>query len=326
MNRSNIIRATAIACLLVLSTACQQVAVSENARNRASRGTKATTGAGEQSGVYGPPAKLGVISNKEISESSGIVSSRTTPGVYWTHNDSGGGPFLYALDQQGANKGVWRVTGATSRDWEDIAVGPGPVQGTNYLYIGDIGDNRGTRTEIIVNRVPEPLVTPADASSSRTNPISTSDAEIIRLRYPDGNYDSEALLVHPRSGNIYVVTKIPLGDPMIYEAKAPFAVGKTTTMVRVGVLSMPGFLGGLVTGGDISPDGMRVALCDYDQGYELVLPDANAPFNQIWKQPLIAIDLGERKQGEAIGYRLDGRALLATSEGKRAPLLQVERR
>jgi len=82
----------------------------------------------------------------------------------------------------------------------------------------------------------------------------------------------------------------------------------------------------LVTGGDISPDGLRVALCDYTQGYELVLTDAKTPFNQIWKQPLVAIELGERKQGEAIGYRLDGRALLATSEGKRSPLLQVERR
>lgn len=326
MNRSSIIRATALACLLVLSTACQQVAVSENARNRASRETRATTGAGEQSRVYGPPVRVGVISHKEISESSGIVSSRSTPGVYWTHNDSRGGPFLYALDQQGAHKGAWRVTGASSRDWEDIAVGPGPVQGASYLYIGDIGDNRGTRTEIIVYRVPEPLVTPADASSSKANPISTSDAEIIRLRYPDGNYDSESLLVHPRSGSIYVVTKIPLGDPLVYEAKAPFSIGKTTTMVRVGVLSMPGFFGGLVTGGDISPDGFRVALCDYNQGYELVLTDAKIPFNQIWKQPLVATDLGARKQGEAIGYRLDGRALLATSEGKRSPLLQVERR
>ena len=128
------------------------------------------------------------------------------------------------------------------------------------------------------------------------------------------------------SGNLYVVTKVPLGDPLIYEAQAPLVTGKTITMVRVGKLSLPGFFGGLITGGDISPDGLRVALCDYDQGYELVLPDASAAFNQIWKQPLAAINLGERKQGEAIGYRLDGRALLATSEGRRAPLIQVERR
>jgi hypothetical protein len=82
----------------------------------------------------------------------------------------------------------------------------------------------------------------------------------------------------------------------------------------------------MITGGDISPDGSRVALCDYVDGYELVLPDARIAFDQIWKQPLKPVDLGKRKQGESIGYRLDGRALLATSEGVHPPLIEVVRR
>lgn len=326
MTRRTLSKAIALVFLVSCVSACQQVAVSENVSGNGSPRNTAESGVRQQSEVYGPPAKLGVLSHKEVTESSGIVASRTTPGVYWTHNDSGDGPFLYAFDDRGAHKGVWRVVGAMARDWEDVGAGPGPVRGTNYLYIGDIGDNRGTRAEITVYRVPEPLVTTAHASSFKTTPIPTEAAEIIRLRYPDGNYDAEALLVHPRTGNLYVVTKIPLGDPLIYEAQAPLGIGKPTTMVRVGEINLPGFFGGLITGGDISPDGRRVALCGYDQGYELVLTDASAPFNSIWKQTLRAIDLGERKQGEAITYRLDGRALLATSEGRRATLIQVVRR
>ena len=69
-----------------------------------------------------------------------------------------------------------------------------------------------------------------------------------------------------------------------------------------------------------------MALCDYVQGYEIALPDASAEFDRIWKQPLTPIALGQREQGEAIGYRLDGKALIATSEGRRAPLIQVVRR
>jgi hypothetical protein len=325
MTRPNILASIAIACLLVSMTACQQVAVSEGSRDGAPP-RKASGAAAGRAEVYGSPVKLGVLSHKEIKESSGIVSSRTTSGLYWTHNDSGDGPFLYAFESNGAHKGVWRVTGATARDWEGIAAGPGPKRGTNYLYIGDIGDNRGLREEIRVYRLREPLVTSADASSSKANPIATEDAEIIRLRYPDGDYDAETLLVHPRNGNIYIVTKIPLGNPLIYEARAPLGTGEPTTMVRVGEINLPGLFGGLITGGDISPDGLRVALCDYNQGYELVLADVSTPFNAVWKQPLTEIDMGKRKQGEAIGYRLDGRALLATSEGKRAPLIQVERR
>jgi hypothetical protein len=82
----------------------------------------------------------------------------------------------------------------------------------------------------------------------------------------------------------------------------------------------------MITDGAISPDGTRVVLCDYIQGYELVLSGPQADFNSIWKQPLLVIGLGERAQGEAITYRLDGRALLATSEGLPAPLFEITRR
>src|ERR1700741_3966146 len=76
--------------------------------------------------VYGPPTTIANIKEKSISESSGLVASRTTPGVYWTHNDSGDGPFIYAFDTRGNSRGIFRVTGAQARDWEDIAIGPGP--------------------------------------------------------------------------------------------------------------------------------------------------------------------------------------------------------
>jgi len=79
----------------------------------------------------------------------------------------------------------------------------------------------------------------------------------------------------------------------------------------------------VITGGNISPDGRRVALCDYFQGYEMALPAGAANFDVIWNQRMTGFDLGKRKQGESITYRLDGKALLATSEGKQSPLIQV---
>jgi hypothetical protein len=66
-----------------------------------------------------------------------------------------------------------------------------------------------------------------------------------------------------------------------------------------------------------------VALCDYFQGYELVLPEGASNFVDIWKQRMIGFDLGKRKQGESITYRLDGKALLATSEKSPSPFIQV---
>ena len=281
--------------------------------------TKTTTASN-----YGASTQLARLKDKAVKESSGLAASRRFPGVYWTHNDSGDGPFIYAFDTRGNGRGTWRVTGATANDWEDVAAGPGPKPDVSYLYIGDIGDNQSKRSEIVIYRVPEPELSKGTVSKSKA--AATAASEAIRLRYPDGSHDAEALLVHPATGNLYIITKTPFANPGIYEAAAPLALGSTITLNRVGTLEVPSLLGGIITGGAISPDGRRVVFCDYLQGYEAVLAEKKAAFNTIWKEPLASISLGSRKQGEAITYRLDGKALLMTSEGSPMPLFQVERR
>jgi len=272
---------------------------------------------------YGPPRTIATLKDKSISESSGLVASRSTPGAYWTHNDSGDGPFIYAFDVRGSSLGTFRVASAQARDWEDISIGPGPQPGKSYLYIGDIGDNQEARAEIVVYRVAEPALTPNAKPAPKSRPQTTEPAEAIRLRYPDGKHDAETLLVNPITGNIYIATKVALRNPVVYEAAAPFNAGKVITMRRIGEIRVPSLFGGVLTGGSVSPDGRRVALCDYFQGYELVLPEGAKDFNDIWKERMTGFDLGKREQGEAIAYRLDGKAFLATSEGKQSSLIEV---
>ena len=273
--------------------------------------------------AYGPPTTIATLKDASISESSGIVASRTNPGAYWTHNDDG--TFIYAFDTRGESLGVFRVSGARALDWEDIAIGPGPQPDKSYLYIGDIGDNNAARSEIVVYRLPEPTPSAETSKQTKARPGLTEPAEAIRLRYPDGKFDAEVLLVHPATGNIYIVTKVAVRDPVVYEAAAPLDTGKVITMRRIGEIHVPSLFGGVLTGGSISPDGRRVAFCDYFQGYEVVLPANSSDFNDIWKEKMTGFDLGKREQGEAITYRLDGKALLATSEGSAAPLIQVLR-
>ena len=274
---------------------------------------------------YSAATTVGKIKNQAVTESSGLVASRTTPGAYWTHNDSGDGPFIYAFDTTGETLGVFKVTNASARDWEDISAGPGPQPNKSYLYAGDIGDNNENRSEIIVYRFLEPDLKPTDKTSTKKQPRATEPAEAIRLKYPDGAHDAETLLVHPSTGNLYVMTKVAFKNPVVYEAAAPLNAGAVITLKRIGEVRVPSIFGGAITGGSISPDGRRVALCDYFQGYELVLPAESNNFDDIWKQKMTGFDFGKRKQGEAIAYRLDGNALLATSE-KEADLFQVERR
>jgi hypothetical protein len=291
-------------------------------RQRAEAAGLETLTAGAMPVVTATPVTLATLAERAVRESSGVVASRRNPGLFWTHNDSGDGPFVYAFDREGRARGTWRVAGAQARDWEDIAAGPGPERGQTYLYVGDIGDNDRAREFVVIYRFPEPQVGADETSAGAPAARETQPAEAIRVKYPDRAYNAEALLVHPLTGDLYIVTK-GAESAGVYKLAAPYAAGEVHTLARVAVLRGPDFFGVLVTGGDVSPDGTRVALCDYAQGYELTLPAGAKGFDDVWTQKPSAVPLGLRAQGEAIGYRLDGAAVLATSEKTPTPLIEV---
>ena len=267
---------------------------------------------------YGQPVVVAHLEDQSIAESSGLAASRLAPGLFWTHNDTRGGAVVHAFDRQGKSRGAWRVAGASVVDWEDIAAGPGPG-GRPYLYVGDIGDNDNNRAEVVVYRFPEPAVTDSAA------PSETEAAESVRLKFPDGPRDAETLLVHPRTGDIYVVNKTNTEAAGVYKLAAPRQFSGTHTLERVGSISRQGMMGKWFTGGDISPDGRRVVLCDNAGAYELELPAGNSNFDAVWSQPLAPVPLGERKQGEGVAYSHDGSSLFATSERLPTPLIEVAR-
>ncbi|HEX8500381.1 MAG TPA: hypothetical protein VF659_07320 [Pyrinomonadaceae bacterium] len=314
--------ALAVACTAACHSSSPSDRQMRQSKQRADAAGLAAQVAGAMPVVAATPVTLATLADRGVRESSGIVASRREPGVFWTHNDSGDGPLVYAFDREGRARGTFRVEGAQARDWEDIAAGPGPERGASYLYAGDIGDNGREREFVVVYRFPEPAVGPYAAGADGAQPRATAPAEAIRLKYPDGARNAEALLVHPRTGDLYVVTKAA-DSAGVYKLAAPFSAEGVNTLARVAVLKGPDFFGTLVTGGDISPDGTRVALCDYAQGYELTLPAGAGNFDDVWTQRPAAVPLGLRLQGEAVCYRLDGAALLATSEKAPTPLIEV---
>ncbi|MEJ7701234.1 MAG: hypothetical protein WKF71_16540 [Pyrinomonadaceae bacterium] len=133
---------------------------------------KTTTEKSHESGTpklvkdYRKGQVVGRIASDEITESSGLVASKCQENVLWTHNDSGGGAFIFAINSAGKKLGTFRVKGATNVDWEDIATYKSPA-GECFLYIGDIGNNSRARNDLGVYVVEEPLVSKSDASSSK---------------------------------------------------------------------------------------------------------------------------------------------------------------
>lgn len=281
----------------------------------------------EQNRDYEAPVEIATLENQAINESSGIAASRRSKELFWTHNDSGDDAFLYAIDRQGKNRGVFRVKGAQAQDWEDIATWKDPKSGKSYIFVGDIGNNSKKRESLTVYRLLEPAIKPEQAATSKGKPAETEAAEAIKLHYPEGNFDAETLMIHPQTGDLYLITKVMNAAARVFKLKAPFMQQREATLVQVAEVQVPQAMKGFLTGGDISPDGRHVALCDYFAAYELTLPDHKGlAFDEIWKQPVQPINTGKRKQGEAICYSADGHALLATSEGLPCPLIEIVRR
>jgi hypothetical protein len=274
--------------------------------------------------AYEKPAVIARLESQEVDESSGLVASRCQENVFWTHNDSGDDAFIYAFDASGQNLGTWRVQGARNDDWEDIASFTDST-GNCLLYIGEIGNtNENRRLEHKIYRIREPRIEPAHVGTSRKNPLVTEPAEVLSFTYPDRAQDAETLLVHPQTGDIYLLTKdrsLPSG---VYRLRPQF--GSAAKAEKLADVSVPAVPNGYLTGGDISPDGSRVVLCDYSAAYELILPAGAASFDSIWSQRPTPIDLGERMQGEAVSYAAEGRSIFATSEKKRPPLIQAKRK
>lgn len=302
---------------LLPSTGCSSVSSSfDNSNNRSDK---------PLSRDYAEPKVIGEIKSDEIRESSGIAASRCSENVLWTHNDSGDKAFLYAINLSGEKLGTYKIPNAENKDWEDIAAFRAP-SGECFLYIGDIGNNELDRTELSIYILKEPRIDASHKGSSKKEPLITVNAEIVKFRYPDAAQNAETLMVHPESGDIYVVSKSMKDPAGVYKVDADKLSTSPIKAEKIAELKVPAVPNGFLTGGDVSPDGKGVVICDYFSAYELVLPDGEDDFDEIWKVAPLIIPIGERKQGEAVGYSIDGKSIFATSEKKDSPLIQVLRK
>lgn len=224
-----------------------------------------------------------------VDESSGLVVERD---VVHTVNDSGDGSFVYTVDRgTGETTGVTVFADEDPVDVEALAPGRG---GT--VWVADIGDNLRVRSSVEVHRLrPVPGGGRASASS-------------YRLRYPDGPHDAEALLVHPRTGRVLLVTKRPFVGGVVYRAPARMRPGQVHRMVRVAAVR------GMVTDGAFLPGGRRLVLRTYGAATVYRYPG----FGEV-----VTFGLPEQEQGEAVAVGPDGRIYLST-EGEHTDVLVTD--
>ncbi len=259
-----------------------------------------------------PQQKVAILKDKKIDEASGMAPSHIKSNCFWIHNDSGDEARIFLVNTKGETLQTVYIDEKV-RDCEDIASGIGYYKG-NYIYLGDIGDNRGERSGIDIyifneaelNRLPS--IALAKNYKKRT------------LLYEDGARDAECMMLDPIDSCLYVVTKRE-EHVRIYRASLQDVFLRETILLQ-NVAELPYTF---ITAGAISNDGKEVIIKNYASIYYWKRR-GKEPLYRCMQQPPQLIPYKREYQGEAVAFAADNSGFYTTTEGKDAPLLFFKRK
>ncbi len=288
--------------------------IDEQVRRKLARDEAMQNGADPSAIRYLPARQLAVLANQAIDESSGIAASRRTPGVFWTHNDSGSDARIYAFDTEGKDLGSCLLAGVQAYDWEDIT--SFTWNGKPYLLIGDTGNNGLAAAVQMLHLVEEPAVDEAKGVLVDTVPV----VQTIYYSYEDDHRNCEALAIDPADRTILLVTKERDGQCCVYALPWPENSSSQETALVARRIASPRVPS--ITGMDISADGRRAVLIAYLNAFEFTRGE-NEPWAKVFSRPPREIPVPDRLQGESICYGQDGKTIYLTSEKLPTPLLEI---
>ncbi len=261
---------------------------------------------------------LGEIRIPALDEASGIAASRKYKNILWSHNDGSQGK-IFAFDTQGNFIAEFKLSNSLihqDSDFEDIAIGPGPIDGIDYIYLGDIGDNDSKRKVKYVLRFPEPTI---DINNSSTNTQIIKNVDLLPFSYPDSARDSETLMIDPLTKDIYHVSKRET-FVAVYKMPYPQTIDKLNNLEKSNTLTIGKsfFDGSGVTGGDISPNGKEILLRDYQNVYYYYRNDNESIIDAFNRVPITISQYNLfpfiEPQGEAICWSFLGNGFFTTGE------------
>lgn len=247
------------------------------------------------------------LSDRSVTESSGLAISLRREGYFWTHNDSGDGPSLYAYDKKGRRAAKVKLKDVNANDWEDCCTFSSG--GKARLLVADCGDNGRQRSKIQLFLLDEP-----DPRESDT----VKKVSRITVRYPDGARDCEAVAVDSVRKTIVLLTKSFLPQSGVYVIPLPEQTQKafdiTVTATKVATVVLP-----LVTAADFDASTGDLWVTNYLQAFRFHASTRTQPLARQIKQLPDAFDLPRWRQVEAVAVDEDQNVWI-TSEGSPTPL------
>ncbi|MFL6091216.1 MAG: hypothetical protein ACJ71Z_13885 [Aeromicrobium sp.] len=236
------------------------------------------------------------LTDPRIDESSGLACSVAHPNVVYTLNDEDGPVFVIDASS-GETAGTFRIEGAKLGDPEALSLGP-----DGMLWIADIGANRGKKKAFALYALAEPG--PGDHG--------VLAAVKYRIAYPTGGRpDAEAFLVHPITGDGYVMTRQSSGR--LYR----FAAGQVEAGRKNTLELVASDLPARITDGCFTVDGRFALVRQQGRRKTVTVLDPTT-----W-QVVDEFSVPRLKQPESIAADPDGRHVWIGSEGVSSPLIRV---
>ena len=135
----------------------------------------------------------------QLNETSGLV---VIDGAVWTVLDSGNPPAVLQVDPlNGTVTRTVQLIGASNFDYEDITAD------ANWVYIGDFGNNSGSRTDLRIYRFPRSALEDVGIVSVQVEVIAFSFADQTDFTpaFNGTNFDCEAFVAMDDS--LFLFTK-----------------------------------------------------------------------------------------------------------------------
>lgn len=237
----------------------------------------------------------------DLEEASTLVASYGNPGKLWTLNDSGNSAEIFLINDKGQIEMTCKLNKVNNRDWEDIAIGPGPNDSTKYLYIGEIGDNDTKYDFKYLYRVVEPIF-------HGDKKISVGEFDTLVVSLPDGKRDMESITIDQNTGDLYLISKREEHVNLYKVSASALIPGDTLVPEKIGTLPFHN-----VVAVDFVSDSKELLIKTYDEIYYWQRPDSLSIQQVLLTEP-VKLNYKREPQGESIAWALDGSGFYTLSE------------
>jgi hypothetical protein len=232
--------------------------------------------------------------------------------LFWGFNDSGGEACVYGFSKTGNIKKEVKLKGVENEDWESI------TQDDKYIYIGDFGNNSGTRKNLkilkikkhdILNEYEQQL----EAETIEFNYAKQQDFNYAALQTP---FDCEAMVSF--SDELYLFSKDWVTrTSTLYKISKKLGDYELTAVDSFNVQ-------GLITGADLNPDKTTLALLGYENFQTFIWLFNNFKDDEFFGGENVRIQLPDLENAQSEGISFMGNdSLLISCENSRGIKQQV---